>query len=73
MQRERLPGTPEPDTYFAGAADNRIAADIWGDPEAQPVLLLHGGGQTRHAWKGTGEELAKSGFRTYSLDARGHG
>ena len=37
------------------------------------ILLLHGGGQTRHAWKGTGESLAKVGFRTYSLDARGHG
>lgn len=36
-------------------------------------MLLHGGGQTRHAWKGTGEELAKSGMYTLSLDARGHG
>ena len=37
------------------------------------VLLLHGGGQTRHAWKGTGEALAEAGFRAFSLDARGHG
>jgi non-heme chloroperoxidase len=50
-----------------------IAADNWGDANDPLVLLLHGGGQTRHAWKGTGQALAKAGMRTYSLDARGHG
>ena len=50
-----------------------IAADTWGNPDAPLVLLLHGGGQTRHAWKGTGEALSSAGFKTYSLDARGHG
>ncbi len=51
----------------------KIAADHWGSEEDPLVLLLHGGGQTRHAWKGTGEALAAAGMRTYSLDARGHG
>ena len=50
-----------------------IAADVWGEPGDPLVLLQHGGGQTRHAWKGTGEKLAASGFRAYALDARGHG
>ena len=50
-----------------------IAADHWGNEDDPLVLLLHGGGQTRHAWKGTGEALAGAGMRTYSLDARGHG
>ena len=71
--RRRLPGTPEPMTFLPGAEGLRMAADCWGRDEDPLVLLLHGGGQTRHAWKGTGEALAKAGLRTCSLDARGHG
>jgi non-heme chloroperoxidase len=37
------------------------------------VLLLHGGGQTRHAWRQTGEFLGRSGWYALALDARGHG
>ena len=50
-----------------------IAADVWGEADRPAVLLQHGGGQTRHAWKGTGEKLAEGGFRAFALDARGHG
>lgn len=50
----------------------RVAADVFGD-EGPLVLLQHGGGQTRHAWKGAGQELARAGYRAVSLDARGHG
>ena len=32
-----------------GAAGNTLVADVFGDT-GQPVMLLHGGGQTRHAW-----------------------
>lgn len=71
--RRRLPGTPEPGVMLEGRHGLPIAADAWGDPKDPLVLLLHGGGQTRHAWKGTGEALARSGLRTVSLDARGHG
>ena len=39
----------------------------------QTILLLHGGGQTRHSWKGTGEALAARGHRAITLDMRGHG
>ena len=73
MNRSRLPGTPEPDRYVKGDQDNRIAIDEWGDPSHQAVILLHGGGQTRHAWKGTGEVLANAGYHALSFDARGHG
>jgi pimeloyl-ACP methyl ester carboxylesterase len=39
-----------------------IAASSWGK-EADPlVVLMHGGGQTRHAWGKTGEVLGNSGF-----------
>lgn len=37
------------------------------------VLLLHGGGQTRHSWKGTAHKLAAAGWTAVSFDARGHG
>jgi pimeloyl-ACP methyl ester carboxylesterase len=34
---------------------------------------MHGGGQTRHAWGGPAATLAAQGWRTVSLDLRGHG
>jgi pimeloyl-ACP methyl ester carboxylesterase len=57
---------------FKGAAGNRLVADVYGDT-GQPVLLLHGGGQTRHAWRRTAEHLGRSGAIAYALDQRGHG
>jgi pimeloyl-ACP methyl ester carboxylesterase len=50
-----------------------LVADVWGDDRAWPVLLMHGGGQTRHAWGGTASALAASGWKAVSLDLRGHG
>jgi pimeloyl-ACP methyl ester carboxylesterase len=38
-----------------------------------PVLLLHGGGQTRHSWGATAADLAAAGWPTLSADLRGHG
>lgn len=50
-----------------------VAADAYGDPAKPPVLLLHGGGQTRHSWGDTAQRLADAGFYAIALDARGHG
>jgi non-heme chloroperoxidase len=50
-----------------------ITGDSWGDAGGPLVVLLHGGGQTRHAWKGTGAQLGASGYHAVALDARGHG
>ena len=58
---------------FRAADGLALVADAWGEPSAQPVVLLHGGGQTRHAWGGTAEALARKGFYAVSLDQRGHG
>jgi pimeloyl-ACP methyl ester carboxylesterase len=57
---------------FKGAAGNRLVADVYGDA-GQPVMLLHGGGQTRHAWRRTAEHLGRPGAVAYTLDQRGHG
>ena len=68
----RLDGAPEPHRMFEASGGVRVAADIYGD-KGTLVVLQHGGGQTRHAWKGAGQKLAAAGYRAISLDARGHG
>ena len=37
------------------------------------VVLLHGGGQTRHAWTALATRLSGDGFAVLRYDARGHG
>lgn len=69
----RLPGTPDPMHTWNGADGLSIAGDSWGNPDDPLVVLLHGGGQTRHAWGGTGELLGASGYHAVAFDARGHG
>jgi non-heme chloroperoxidase len=51
----------------------RLAGDAWGDPAGPLVVLLHGGGQTRHAWKNAGKSLGRRGYHAVAFDARGHG
>jgi peroxiredoxin len=58
---------------FVGRDGNRLAADAAGPPDGPPVVLLHGGGQTRHSWGTTLSVLAEAGWRAYSVDMRGHG
>ena len=55
-----------------GADDLTLVADAEGDPDAPPVVLFHGGGQTRHAW-GTTLQVLSAHWRAYSVDLRGHG
>jgi pimeloyl-ACP methyl ester carboxylesterase len=56
-----------------GADGLALAADVDGPEDGPPVVLLHGGGQTRHSWSGTREALAQTGWRAWSFDLRGHG
>lgn len=65
--------TEEAVHVFEGRDGNRLVADRAGDPEGPPVVLLHGGGQTRHSWGTTLGALAASGWCAYSVDLRGHG
>ncbi|MFD5495799.1 alpha/beta fold hydrolase [Streptomyces sp. NPDC127091] len=55
----------------------RIVADVR-EPAAPgtgrgTVVLLHGGGQTRHSWSRAAETLAGDGWTAVTYDARGHG
>ena len=58
---------------FAGFEGIALRADVYGADDAWPVLMMHGGGQTRHAWGNTAAQLAAAGWRAVSLDLRGHG
>ena len=40
----------------------RLRADEFGDADGPPVVLLHGGGQTRYAWGTTARVLAERGL-----------
>ena len=55
-----------------GASGNDLVGEVYGD-HGPPVLLLHGGGQTRHAWRKTGDTIARMGRVAYAIDQRGHG
>jgi pimeloyl-ACP methyl ester carboxylesterase len=69
----RLAGTPEPMHRWASVDGLELAGDCWGDAAGPLVVLLHGGGQTRHAWGGTGGLLGAAGYYAVAFDARGHG
>lgn len=56
-----------------GARALPIAADHWPASDRPPVILLHGGGQTRHAWGETGRALSARGYEVIAMDLRGHG
>lgn len=50
-----------------------LIAEAYGEADAPPVLLVHGGGQTRHSWGGTAKRLADLGWQAIVYDQRGHG
>jgi pimeloyl-ACP methyl ester carboxylesterase len=58
---------------WQGASGVTIRGDAWGDPDGRVVILQHGGGQTRHAWRGAGETLGDAGYYAIAMDSRGHG
>ncbi|MGE4424863.1 MAG: alpha/beta fold hydrolase [Solirubrobacteraceae bacterium] len=64
--------SPVPMPFTHGAREVTLAGDRW-DGAAPPVLMLHGGGQTRHSWDRTARRLAADGRAAITLDARGHG
>ncbi|HKY68517.1 MAG TPA: alpha/beta hydrolase [Acidimicrobiales bacterium] len=63
---------PRPTLRLAGDGLT-LAADAYGPEDGPPVLLWHGGGQTRHAWGGSARLLGDKGWRATTVDLRGHG
>lgn len=58
---------------IAGSRGVSLAADVAGAAGQDSVILLHGGGQTRHSWGKAAADLAAGGYHVISLDLRGHG
>ncbi|MDB5420723.1 MAG: hypothetical protein JWR59_670, partial [Brevundimonas sp.] len=58
---------------FKGFGGIELVAEVWGSDEDPAVLLLHGGGQSRHSWRAAAETLATAGRYVLAFDARGHG
>jgi pimeloyl-ACP methyl ester carboxylesterase len=63
-----------PDTFTHVADGLQLVGDRWpGGDNRGVVLLLHGGGQTRHSWDRTAARLSADGWTAVTLDLRGHG
>lgn len=65
--------TPEP--LATDSEGVRIVGDRWVSSTASgtPIVLLHGGGQTRHSWDRSAAALANRDRDVYTIDLRGHG
>lgn len=61
----------EPASHFLTANGIRLHYLDWGG-SGDPILLLHGGGQTAHTWDFVCLQLRQR-FHCYALDIRGHG
>ena len=51
----------------------RLCVQTLGANNDRSVVLLHGFGQTMHAWQDTAATLAKRNYQVLNYDARGHG
>ncbi|MGH9186278.1 MAG: alpha/beta fold hydrolase [Acidimicrobiales bacterium] len=68
------PGARRPDRRrFVDADGLRIAAYEWGDEDASPLLLAHGGFDFAGTMDGFAPRLADGGWRVVAWDQRGHG
>lgn len=60
-------------TEFTSRDGLTLVGDVLGPEGAPLVILMHGGGQTRHSWAKAMYALADAGYRVANMDARGHG
>jgi non-heme chloroperoxidase len=59
---------------FATAADRtQLHFTDWGDPDAQPLLLVHGFGVSQTMWNNQVPAFLDAGLRCVTFDRRGHG
>lgn len=65
---------PRPERFAYEGAGVGLVGQRWvSDRSRGVVVLLHGGGQTRHSWARTAERLVAVGWTAITVDARGHG
>jgi pimeloyl-ACP methyl ester carboxylesterase len=63
-----------PQSMSIPAGDIILSGDRWTvDGAKGTVLLLHGGGQTRHSWARTARRLGEARWNVACVDMRGHG
>jgi pimeloyl-ACP methyl ester carboxylesterase len=65
------PGPGEPSTTIAAGIP--FASIAWGDPQARPLLLVHGVTASSRVWWRVGPALAAAGYRVTAPDLPGHG
>jgi pimeloyl-ACP methyl ester carboxylesterase len=58
---------------FTAHDGTKLVADVGGPENAPAIVMLHGGGQTRHSWSGAATALVDEGYRIINMDQRGHG
>jgi pimeloyl-ACP methyl ester carboxylesterase len=72
-----LPRTEMPAPSFVMSEEGyKIATYAWGEPDAEPVLCVHGfASSCRDNWVETGwvRDLTRAGLRVIGVDQRGHG
>jgi pimeloyl-ACP methyl ester carboxylesterase len=61
------------ETVLLTGAGVSLVATAYGPPDGRTVVMLHGGGQTRHSWAATAHRMATQGWRSLAIDLRGHG
>jgi len=65
-----------PPSYIMSAEGYQLATYAWGEPDADPVLCVHGfASSCRDNWVETGwvRMLTAAGYRVIGVDQRGHG
>ncbi len=68
------PGARRPDRMYDLPANGlRIAVHEWGDADAPPLMLMHGGFDFARTFDLFAPKLADAGWRVVSWDQRGHG
>ncbi len=70
----RFPGAERPARQYELDANGvRLAVHEWGDADAPPLLMMHGGFDFARTFDGFAPRLAQGGWRVVCWDQRGHG
>ncbi|MEP1206053.1 MAG: alpha/beta hydrolase [Rhizobiaceae bacterium] len=76
LDRAQLAGFEPVVAELTGDENNPLAASVYGSADTNDhpaILMMHGGGQTRHSWDGAARQLSARGNVAVTVDGRGHG